>query len=449
MARTVISNGNLVMPRIGVIKADLVLDQGKILSITSDTSQVEADQRIDAEDKFVFPGVIDCHTHFGMGSKETDYATESVSALVGGVTTVISYELQSTPYEDTFESWRAHAQSQSFVDFGFHYGMVTDQQINSFEVYCKDQGVSSFKFFMNFRGEEGAYLGLLGIDDGVMYDLFKKAGMMPSTVVAVHPENIEVVWRKRKEIEESGRNDLRAWDECRPDFVEAENIRRAMYFAEFTGAKLYIPHISCGMGLNEALEYRKRYKKIFLETCPHYLTHFSNDPLEEKGKVNPPLRSSEDAKVLWQGLIDGSIDVVASDHVPRTLDKKRGGIWKASAGFPGCATILPVLLSEGYHKRGLSLERISELVTYNPAKIFNLSDKKGNISVGLDADLTIVDLNREELISSAKLQSNAGYSLYEGWTVKGWVEQTLVRGDLVMKEGRLVKDRPQGCYLMR
>src|SRR5699024_8270941 len=169
------------------------------------------------------------------------------------------------------------------------------------------------------------------------------------------------------------------------------NILRALFFAKLTDVQIYIPHLTSKQALEECVIFKKRYKKMYVETCTHYLTHTSNSDVGILGKVNPPLRFEEDIEALWEGLADGSIDIVASDHVPRRRKHKEGGIWKASAGFPGLATLLPVLLSEGYNRRGLSLERISELVSSNPAKVFGLSNK-GAIQVGNDADFTIIDL---------------------------------------------------------
>ena len=131
-----------------------------------------------------------------------------------------------------------------------------------------------------------------------------------------------------------------------------ENMLRAMYFAENAGCTIYFPHLSSDLGLVEARRYRERYERIYLETCPHYLTHTMDADIGSIGRANPPFRTQADVDALWQGLADGTIDVIASDHVPRKRATKETGIWQASQGFPGTATILPVLLSEGYRRRG-------------------------------------------------------------------------------------------------
>jgi dihydropyrimidinase len=166
------------------------------------------------------------------------------------------------------------------------------------------------------------------------------------------------------------------------------------------------------------------------------------------GKTNPPLREQSDVEALWEGVADGSIDAVTSDHVGRKKEKKMGNIWKASGGFPGVATTLPILLSEGVHKRGLPIERIAEM-NCKTAKIFNLYPEKGTIKIGSDADFTVVDLDLEKKLKVEDLESACDYSLYEGWDIKGWPVTTIVRGEVVMKDGKIMGQPGNGVFLNR
>jgi dihydropyrimidinase len=152
---------------------------------------------------------------------------------------------------------------------------------------------------------------------------------------------------------------------------------------------------------------------------------------------------------LWAGLADGTIDVVASDHVPRKRATKEKPIWQASQGFPGTATILPVLLSEGYHKGRLGLQRIAQLLTSRPAEIFGIDTRKGFLNPGADADIAIVDLEKEREVKADELGSYSDYSLYDGWTLKGWPVLTMVRGQVVMEDGHIVGPPGHGRYLKR
>jgi dihydropyrimidinase len=166
-------------------------------------------------------------------------------------------------------------------------------------------------------------------------------------------------------------------------------------------------------------------------------------------KIAPPVHSREDNDALWDGIKDGSIQTAGSDHLALKKKSKEGSIWDASMGISGVATLLPVLLSEGFHKRGISLERIAEVTSYNPAKIFNLYPKKGNIQIGFDADLTIVDLEKENTVTHAMLNSSSDFSIYKGWRLRGWPILTMVRGNVVMRDGEVVSEKGFGKYIRR
>jgi dihydropyrimidinase len=189
---------------------------------------------------------------------------------------------------------------------------------------------------------------------------------------------------------------------------------------------------------------------VHIETCPHYLTHDIGWSGGDVGKINPPLREASDRERLWLALRNGEIDTVATDHVHRDISAKAGGIWAASPGCPGLETLLPVLLSEGHHKRGLSLERIAAVAATNPAGIMGLGHAKGSIAVGLDADLALVDVDAEWTLQRGDVVSSAGYSIYEGHRFKGRVRHAFVRGQAVLRDDALVDSAVgHGRYMRR
>ncbi|MEJ0070599.1 MAG: dihydroorotase family protein [Pseudomonadota bacterium] len=402
-----------------------------------------------AQGLHVFPGLIDAHVHFGFGEKITEYETETAYAAQGGITTILGYFLNNEAYGEVYAREQGYATERCRVDYGFHFSTANEQHILELENYVKDYGITSFKYFMNFKGEEGRYLGLDGTDDGYFYDLLRAAARLHKITIVCHTENIEIVNRVRRRVQAEGGDTLKDWARAKPAFTEAENCIRAMYFAEHLGARVYFPHVSSRLALDEVRKWRQRYDQVFIETCPHYLTHTEDSDIGPIGKANPPFKSSDDREALWEALADGTVDVVASDHSARRRAAKDKPMWVAAQGFPGIATILPVLLSEGYHKRQLPLARIAELLTTGPANIFDLAPRKGRIAVGSDADLTLVDLNRERVVKPAELGSYADYSLYENWTLKGWPVRTIVRGVTVMDEGKLVGAPGYGKYLRR
>jgi dihydropyrimidinase/allantoinase len=272
-------------------------------------------------------------------------------------------------------------------------------------------------------------------------------------MVCPHPENIEAAWVLRNRLmqqDPDGRGGLRAWNASRPPFVEADAVQRAGLFARETGARLYIVHTSSRAALEAGLRARDAGTDITIETCPHYLTHDVEWEGGDVGKINPPLRERADREALWDGILAGDIDTVATDHVHRDLSAKAGGIWKASPGCPGLETLLPLMLTEGHHGRGLPLGRVAALLASAPAEAMGLAHRKGRIAVGLDADLAIVDLGREYLCRREDVRSSAGYSIYEGRRFKGQVAHTLVRGRLVVRGGTLTNDAiGTGRYVRR
>jgi dihydropyrimidinase len=264
-----------------------------------------------------------------------------------------------------------------------------------------------------------------------------------------HTENIEMVSRIRRRYQSAGKASFRDYCESKPPITEAENLSRAAYLADKTGARVYIPHVSTAMAINDARGWKERTGDLWLETCPHYLTHHMEMDLDSLYKANPPLRSPDDVEALWTALADGTIDVIGADHVARKRATKDQPIWQATQGFPGTATILPVLLSEGYHKGRISLQRIAQIFSRNPARLFNLPASKGDIAVGCDADLTLVDLQHEHVVDPSELGSYADHSAYEGWSLKGWPIRTLVRGVTVMDKHRIVSNSGHGRYIER
>ena len=444
-----VRNGTVVFPDRASETLDIGIRDGKFAALIAPGTPANATRTIDAAGKHVFPGLIDCHLHFGFGEKITEYSTETVYAAQGGMTTVLGYFLNNEAYDAVFQREIGYARERCHVDFGFHFSTANEIHLEELGRYVSEFGVTSFKYFMNFKGEEGRYLGLDGTDDGYFHDLLESAAKTGDVVIVCHTENIELVNRIRKRFQQAGRDTLRDWCLSKPPFTEAENIVRAAYFAKHLGARIYIPHLSSRLGLDETRRLRERYSHIYLETCPHYLTHTLDSPIGSMGKANPPFRTQDDVDALWEGLADGTIEVVASDHVPRKRATKEKGIWQASQGFPGTATILPVLLSEGYHKGRLSLQRLADCLTAAPARIFHIDDRKGHIRVGYDADLTLVDLNLEKTVDPAALGSYSDYSLYEGWRLKGWPVASIVRGQTVMQDGRIVGRPGYGEYLHR
>jgi dihydropyrimidinase len=441
-----IRGGTVVLPQTDGVAADVAIAGEKIAAILAHGTAVDAAATLDAAGKIVLPGVIDVHLHLGHGKDiarprvPEDAATETAAAAVGGVTTFIPYLMATDPFETLFDEVRQVTEAGARIDFGYHFIISTEAQLAGVPRYAREFGAPSFKIFMNNRGGEGTRLGLPDIDDGFLLRLCEAAAANGG-MVCPHPENIEAAWVLRNRLmkdDPDGRGGLRAWNATRPPFVEADAVQRAGLFARETGARLYIVHTSSRAALEAGLRARDAGTDILIETCPHYLTHDVAWEGGDVGKINPPLRERADREALWEGVLSGDIDTVATDHVHRDISAKVGGIWKASPGCPGLETLLPLMLTDAHHARGMPLGRIATLLAGAPAAAMRLAHRKGRIAVGLDADLAIVDLDREYLCRREDVRSSAGYSIYEGRRFKGKVVHTLVRGRFALRDGALV-----------
>jgi dihydroorotase-like cyclic amidohydrolase len=441
-----IRGGRVVLPATDGVAADIAICGGKIAGILEPGSDAPSAETLNAKGLVVFPGAIDVHLHLGHGKDiarphtPEDAAGETAAAAAGGVTTFIPYLMATDPFEQIFDDVRSVTEAGARIDFSYHFIISTEAQLAGVPRYVREIGVPSFKIFMNNRGGEGKRLGLPDIDDGFLFRLCEAASDTGG-LVCPHPENIEAAWVLRDRLmaqDPEGKGGLSAWNASRPPFLEADAVQRAGLFARQTGARLYIVHTSSKLALDEAKRARGVGTDITIETCPHYLTHSVDWTRGDVGKINPPLRERSDCEALWDGIAEGSIDTVATDHIHRDLSAKEGGIWKASPGCPGIDTLLPVLLSEGHHKRKLPLGRIADLVAHTPARAMGLAHRKGRIAVGLDADFAIVDVQEEHTPRQDNLHSSAGYSIYEGVTLRGRVRHTLVGGRFVLRDHKLV-----------
>jgi dihydroorotase-like cyclic amidohydrolase len=455
MFETVIRNGNIVIPGRCVCEGDIGIERGKIAAISGPGQKMEGKNVIDAGGKHIFPGIIEPHSHLGIGAGADDLTTETRSAAIGGVTSVLFFLRQPTPYDDIYCEIKRLGEEKSFIDFSFHIVLMTDEHLKSIPKYIDKFGVTSFKFYMTYRGENanmsgfgGKMMQFAGIDDGYMLDCFKAVAQNPRAVVIVHAEDIEIINRCRKRLVDEGRDDMEAYALSRPVFAEVEGVRRALAFAGEAGCSINILHVTAGDALEAIASFKKEYDRAYAEVCHPYLVLSEDDARDSVFKLRPPFRKRADIERLWKGAKTGDVYTIGSDHVPRKLSEKLGSVWRPAAGAPGTPFLLPIMLSEGYHKRGLPLPRIAELLSLNPARLYHLPEK-GDIRVGADADLVIVDIQKEHTLRAADIEQFSDYILQEGLKVKGYPELTMVRGRIVAENGRVTEAGGWGKYISR
>jgi allantoinase len=450
MVDVVIKGGRVVTPST-IFEGGIAVQGGKVVSIASDANLPPADRVIDAKGNWILPGTIDVHAHLldlGWAANE-DFDTGSKAAAAGGVTTVYEMPLNNpaTTTLKAFEEKKEVASKKFVVDFGLYGGVVP----GNLEEIPKliEAGVVGFKAMMA-DSVPGTFEK---VNDAELYEALKLISNYKTTV-GVHAENDAIINYYASKLKAQGRVDPRAFLESRPLVSELEAVARALELAREANCPIHIFHLGIHEGADLIARRRKEGQKITAETCPHYLVLNSDDieRLGPYGKMAPPLRSKENNAKLWEDVAAGTIDIISSDHGPHLKENKEKGwksIWDAGSGVIGIETMLSIILSEGVNKGRISINRLVEVLSANPAKVFGTYPQKGAIQLGADADVTIVDLNREHTVDSSKFHSKQKHSPYDGMKLKGLPVLTMVRGEVVAEDGVVVGRNGFGRFVPR
>lgn len=446
-----INDARMVTPS-GVIRGSVGVAGGRIIVL--DERPLEAVDVVDGAGRVLLPGLIEPHGHFwdpGATERE-DWAHGTAGAAAGGITTVIEMPLSIPPTVDeaAFAMKLDLATRQSHVDFLLWGGVVpaSDEDVGRRMAALTGLGAPSFKVFMCHAARE-----FPACDDGVLLHALREGARL-GVVMGIHAENDAVIEHLQAELQSGGRRDPMAHAESRPPYAEEEAIDRVIGMAAATGATIYIVHMSLAEGAAVIAAAKRRGQRVHVETCPQYLA-LDDSALSEQGpwaKCAPPLRSAENTRRMWEYVIDGTIDTIGSDHAPFTHDEKALGeddIWKAPNGLTGIQTMLPLLIDAGVHGHGLPLERLAQVTSTRAAQIFGLYPRKGQIAIGSDADLALVDLDAEWTIRGADLLHKAKWTPYEGRVVRGRVDATFVRGTPVYADGAVQVDPGFGRFAGR
>ena len=428
----------------GVIKSGLAVKDGKIIAIASDDFLPQADKVIDGRGQSLLPGGVDPHVHFRDPSKNEreTFLTGSMAAAAGGVTTVCEHPISCPPpYSPELLKQRIEiANRQSVVDFVF-FGAAGADKIEEIPKLAQEN-IIAFKTFFHEppEGRDKEFTGLTMANDAKIYEGFQ-AVAKTGKILAIHAENNDIIADQIKKFRAEGKVKGINHAESRPPISEIESVAKVLCLAEAIGTRAQLCHISTGGAAELVKQAKARGCEVYLETCPHYL--FLNEEALEKfgpfAKCNPPLRKQEMVDELWEYLLDGTIDMIGSDHGPFLATEKETGykdIFVAPAGFPGIDLRLPLMLTAVKQGR-LTIGRAIELISTNPAKIYGLYPQKGVIQVGSDADFVMVDLDKEFVVDR-----NKGYSksrdtarVYDGWKLTGLPTMTVVRGKVIMQDG--------------
>lgn len=477
----VIKNVKLVRPgESGTPTTDVAITDGRFAHIGPSIDTAGAKRVVDGAGRYAFPGLVDAHMHVGIYSPlEEDAVTESKAAAMGGVTSALTYFRtgdyylnKSGAYRDFYPEVLARSEGRYWVDYAYHLAPINRSHIDEMPELLEEFGVSSFKIFMFYgghglHGRSSTQRNFLHLEEGETYDFAHFEFIMRQLArmldrypekreqisLSLHCEIADILNAYTAIVEREGKlTGLHAYNAARPPHSEGLAVFIASYLAHETGAaNINLLHLSSRKALEAALMMRDLMPHIDFRrevTIGHLLLDVDS-PAGPKAKVNPPIRPREDVEYLWERVLAGDVDWICSDHAccqaaDKVAAENPDDIWLAKSGFGGTEYLLSGLFSEG-SKRGLSLNRMAELTSLAPARRFGLTNK-GDVAVGLDADLVLLDPNESFVVRAAESESNQGYTPFEGQELTGRVKQTYLRGELVYDDGAIVGGA-RGRYL--
>jgi dihydropyrimidinase len=441
----------------GRFTADILCEGETITRIDRGIAPPPGAEVIDATGKHVFPGFIDPHTHIylpfmGTFSRD-DYETGTKAALVGGTTTIFEMvcPARSMSPAEGFSLWRQQAEDKACCDYTFHMGVTRFDAGSAAQLRdIVRAGVGSFKVFL-------AYKGAFGVDDAELWQTLTLAREL-GVIVTAHCENETLVAELQKRLLAEGRTGPDAHHDSRPPRVEAEGVHHLATFAELTGARIYIVHLSCREALEATVAARLRGVNVSVETLIQYLVldkTWAEKPGFEGAKyvMSPPLRDASNQALLWNGLASGLVQTVGTDHAPFDFASQKpmgkDDFTKIPNGIPSIEDRINLLWTHGVKRGRLSLQQFVAVASTNAAKIFDLWPRKGVIQPGADADLVVYDPSYRGTISARTQTQAVDYNAFEGWAIEGRPAVVTVRGEVAVRDGRFCGTVGRGRFLER
>jgi len=443
-------NGTLFIPGVGLVKSGVGIKEDKIVMIAQDDLLPKATETIDAGGKYVIPGCIDPHIHLGIFSTyEGECETETRYALSGGVTTIGVYIGGGESYLPMLPGAISTAEAKSSTDIIFHVSIFTPQQMSEMDKYYEQFGITDFKFYMT--GVKGIFPNVP--DEFIRRGFEKVAAMGAPAIGCVHCEDQAQVDAGWAEVSALANPTLQDWTKSSPSGAEADAARRFVNIAKATGARAYMVHMSSREAAELLYEmFKDGRENIYVETTSAYCGMTNEDPMGKLAKMLPPIRGNDAQEALWEAVRNGVVSTFGTDNVScaKALKGADGdSLLQAMPGYPVVGTHIPALLTEGYHKRGIPWTTIIEKATKAPAEAFGIYPQKGTIAVGSDADLVILDLEKEKVVDPKDEYSFSDFSLFQGRKLKGWPTAVIKGGKVAVVEGKVVSPPGIGKYLRR
>jgi dihydropyrimidinase len=462
----VVRNARLVVPEIGIVEGHLVAENGRVRDLLPATSAPPAaETEIDAHGAYVLPGAIDAHSHYGLLPPVSErISPESAFAATGGVTTMVRYFRRTDSYLSTVPPHIQSNPSVHYQDFSLHLALFNEGQVNEIPACLEQLGVTSYKVYMNLKApvarnflidplvtDTAIQTADLDYDDGLLMAAMEAMQALPARVrLSVHVEEADLIIRQSAKVRASGLGGLVAWHYARPAEAEALGISKVAYLSRQFGVPVFFPHIGSRLGIAALAQEQARGTEMVAETCPHYLVQNIQSEARELLKVMPPVRTVEDNRATWQALQSGVITVMGTDHIPWTTEEKgKGDIWSVRPAFGSTGLMVPILLSEGLNRGRLTILDVANLTSGATARAFGLYPLKGTLLPGSDADLMIVDTDAEWVVQPDALPTAQRFSVYAGFHLKGQVTHTVVRGQPIYHDGKMLVAPGHGRYIRR
>lgn len=453
----IIIKGGTIVTATDYYQSDVRIEGEKIVAIGNGIGLPD-DEIVRANGCYLFPGGVDVHTHFELPVGNTvtadDFSSGTKAAIMGGTTTIIDYATQfkGETLKVALANWHHKARGNCYADYGFHMAITdwNDEIAHEIAWLSQHEGVSSIKLYM-------AYKNVLQVDDDVLFQALQRSREC-GVLVCLHCENGDVIYNLVKQYLRKGQTEPYYHQLSRPKIVEKEAVSRAIALAELAEASLYIVHVTCRDSLEVVEEAKGRGVKVYAETCPQYLLldescYHDQGFNSAKYVVSPPLRSQDNQKNLWDGLHNGTLDVVATDHCSFNFHGQKDVVTndfsKIPNGMPGVENRLGLLYTYGVVPGKISINEFVNRTATQPAKLFGLFPRKGTLAPGSDADIVVWNPKVESTITASEQYQRVDYTPYEGFKQIGKVEHVFLRGHYLVREGELCNKKQIGIYISR
>ena len=448
MKRDLLVKNGVLVTNTGTFQSDILIKDGLVHQIGK-ALDAPGLPSVDVSDCLVLPGIVDPHVQFELPAFTDDFETGTRAAACGGVTTIIDFADQPRGIDalQHLRERKSIASSKVNVDYSLHMSItdLSGNTLNHIQTIVKEEMVPSFKLYLAYSRRQRM------VNEGETFAIMREAARHGG-IVGIHAECDALVEYLTRDLIESGRTDVRYFSQSRPDVAEGISVASSLGIAHATSCDLYVHHVSTALAIDSIAFSRRNGTRVWAETCPQYL--ILNDEAYNRNDgylyvMNPPLRGKMNSERLWKAVQKGDIDTIGTDHCSYRIEQKtnKASFDQIPPGLPGIETLLPLMFTEGVAKGRITVSRLVELLSLNPARIFGLFPQKGSLSIGSDGDLVVFNPRTEWTLRAADLHTHSDFSPFEGKKMMGKVEKTILRGEVIFAGGEFCGTSNGGQFI--